>query len=164
MRGKESRSAPLSNRRCERKRSNPLSRKLRKMDCFVARAPRNDETQFRDLAACFRARCSYFPPSSIRGRGEAGRPMRPIAACANVVVESTRVSQVTPESPGTPHAVVYAYTCSPRRSGLGLSPSLALLLANLTPALRRQDHTISPSASRAFVKGAIRVHRIPVPR
>ncbi len=25
-----------------------------------------------------------FPPSSIRGRGEAGRPMRPIAACAMV--------------------------------------------------------------------------------
>src|ERR1700686_3003582 len=48
----------------------------------------------------------YFPPSSIRGRGEAGRPMRPIAACAMIVVERTRVSQVTPESPGTPRAVV----------------------------------------------------------
>ena len=33
--------------------------------------------------------------------------MRPIAACAMVVVERTRVSQVTPESPGTPRAVVY---------------------------------------------------------
>jgi hypothetical protein len=37
--------------------------------------------------------------------------------------------------------------CSPRRSGLGLSPSPALLDANLTPALRRQDHTYSPYAS-----------------
>jgi hypothetical protein len=36
------------------------------------------------------------------GAGNAGRPMRPIAACAMVVVERTRVSQVTPESPGIP--------------------------------------------------------------
>src|SRR5260221_4135350 len=41
------------------------------------------------------------------GAGNAGRPMRPIAACAMVVVERTRVSQVTPESPGTPRAMVY---------------------------------------------------------
>jgi hypothetical protein len=31
---------------------------------------------------------------------------------------------------------------------------------NLTPASGRQDHTASPSASSAFVFGAIRVHRI----
>src|ERR1700719_2861395 len=69
----------------------------------------------------------YFPPSSIRGRGEAGRPMRPIAACAMIVVERTRVSQVTPESPGTPRAVVLQLiTRSPRRSDLGLSPSSAV--------------------------------------
>ena len=41
------------------------------------------------------------------GAGNAGRPMRPIAACAGVVVERTRVSQVTPESPGIPRAMVY---------------------------------------------------------
>src|SRR6202051_1044977 len=33
--------------------------------------------------------------------------MRPIAACAMVVNKRTRVSQVTPESPGIPHAMVY---------------------------------------------------------
>jgi hypothetical protein len=32
---------------------------------------------------------------------------------------------------------------------------------DLTPAPRCQDHTPSPSASGAFVKGAIRVHRSP---
>jgi hypothetical protein len=42
-----------------------------------------------------------------------------------------------------------------------LPPSPALLSANLTPASGCQDHTISPSALGAFVKGAIRVHRIP---
>src|SRR2546425_6814776 len=35
-----------------------------------------------------------------------------------------------------------------------LSPSSALLLADLTPASRRQNHTTSPSASAPFVKGA----------
>jgi hypothetical protein len=45
-------------------------------------------------------------PSPIEGAGNAGRPMRPIAACAMIVVERTRVSQVTPESPGIPHAMV----------------------------------------------------------
>src|SRR5476651_2892120 len=48
------------------------------------------------------------------GAGNAGRPMRPIAACAMVVVVRTRVSQVTPESPGIPHAMVYGlYVPSP---------------------------------------------------
>src|SRR5947209_6461126 len=42
-----------------------------------------------------------------------------------------------------------------------LSPSSALLLADLTPASRRQNHTTSPSASAPFVKGTARVHRIP---
>ena len=36
-----------------------------------------------------------------------------------------------------------------------------ILLRNLTPAPRRQDHTTSPYASRALVYCAIRVHRIP---
>src|ERR1700737_3633678 len=42
-----------------------------------------------------------------------------------------------------------------------LSPSSALLLADLTPASRRQDPTTSPSAAARFVKRAARVHRIP---
>ena len=36
------------------------------------------------------------------------------------------------------------------------------MTANLTPASRRQDHTISSYASGAFVKGAIRVHHTPL--
>jgi hypothetical protein len=35
-----------------------------------------------------------------------------------------------------------------------------LLLKNLTPASRRQNHTPSPSASAPFVIGTSRVHRI----
>jgi hypothetical protein len=42
--------------------------------------------------------------------------------------------------------------------------ALRVFSQDLTPAPRCQDHTPSPSASSAFVKGAIRVHRIPAPR
>jgi hypothetical protein len=42
--------------------------------------------------------------------------------------------------------------------------ALRVFSQDLTPAPRCQDHTLSPSASSAFVKGAVRVHRIPVPR
>src|SRR5213595_3050064 len=42
-----------------------------------------------------------------------------------------------------------------------LTPSPALLLADLTPASGRQNHTTSPSAAARFVKRTARVHRIP---
>jgi hypothetical protein len=43
-----------------------------------------------------------------------------------------------------------------------LPPSPALLLADLTPATGRQDHTTSSSALAPFVKQRRRVHRIPL--
>src|SRR6266702_1522116 len=56
-------------------------------------------------------------------------------------------------------------TSSPRRSAfLPPSPLRSLLLKNLTPAPRRQDHTSLPYAIRAFVLRAHRVHRIPPQR
>ena len=42
-----------------------------------------------------------------------------------------------------------------------LTPSPALLLADLTPAMGRRNDTTSPSASALPVKHAARVHRIP---
>src|SRR5256886_7028063 len=42
-----------------------------------------------------------------------------------------------------------------------LTPSPALLIADLTPASGRQNHTTSPSASAPFVTRTARVHRIP---
>jgi hypothetical protein len=63
----------------------------------------------------FCARYSFISyPLQGEGAGNAGRSMRPIAACAMVVVERTRVSQVTPKSPGIPRAMVYGlYVLSP---------------------------------------------------
>jgi hypothetical protein len=88
--------------------------------------------------------------SPQEGAGNAGRPMRPIAACAEVVGVSTRVSQVTPESPGIPHAMVLtaSFVLSPAIGLFCHRRPRKLLPANLTPASRRQDHTTSPSASQ----------------
>src|SRR5882672_4457639 len=41
-----------------------------------------------------------LPP--LRGRGERRMPVAPAASCALVVIESTRVTTSTPESPGIP--------------------------------------------------------------
>jgi hypothetical protein len=135
-----------------------------KMDCFVARAPRNDgKTYFAISPRAFCARYSIISrPLRIEGAGNAGRPMRPIAACALVEIESTRVSQVTPESPGIPHAMVLtAYTVLSPVLRAFWPPSPALRSANLTPASGCQDHTSLPSAIRAVRYRRIRVHRIP---
>jgi hypothetical protein len=111
-------------RHCERNRSNPSRSKriggLLHGACHRARIRATRwlamtvDTPSRSRRMVLREVLLFVPPSSIRGRGEAGRPMRPIAACANGNVVRTRVSQVTPESPGTPRAVVYSlYALSP---------------------------------------------------
>jgi hypothetical protein len=100
--------------------------------------------------------------SPKEGAGNAGRPMRPMAACAMVVVERTRVSQVTPESPGIPRAMVYGlYRALPGEPGFLATVAGGIASTDLTPASGRQDHTTSPSASVPFVNGTVRVHRIP---
>src|SRR6202795_3438345 len=79
------------------------------------------------------------------GAGNAGRPMRPIAACATIVVERTRVSQVTPESPGIPRAMVYGlYRALPGEPGF---------LATVTPeklASQELDTSVGVSGPHDF--------------
>src|ERR1700682_945055 len=88
--------------------------------------------------------------------------MRPQAAYAMVVVERTRVRQVTPESPGIPRAMVLRLISrSPRCAGLFATVAGGVASANLTPASGCQDHTTSPSALNALVRSISRVHRIP---
>jgi hypothetical protein len=86
-------------------------------------------------------------PLRTEGAGNAERPMRPIAACAMVVVERTRVSQVTPESPGIPRAMVYGlYRALPGEPGFLATVASGIASTDLTPASGCQDHTTSPSA------------------
>src|SRR5438876_6895057 len=88
--------------------------------------------------------------------------MRPQPRVRNKIKHTSIVTTVTPEI--TRH--------SPRNGFNGflralpgdqacLTPSSALLLADLTPASGRQNHTTSPSAAARFVKRTDRVHRIP---
>jgi hypothetical protein len=89
--------------------------------------------------------------------------MRPIAACALVESKSTRVSQVTPESPGIPRAMVYGlYRALPGEPGF---------LATVTPeklASQELDTSVGVSGPHDFAVRLsavryrrIRVHRIP---
>src|SRR5450755_738912 len=66
------------------------------------------ETQSRILAArCARGLPRNFPPSANKGRGECRAPDAPAVSCAMEVVDAHTSIQVTPESPGTPRAMVY---------------------------------------------------------
>jgi hypothetical protein len=108
--------------------------------------------------------CTNLVPPITEGAGNAGRPMRPIAARAMVERKMQTRCQVTPEiarhSPrngfnGFLRALLGDRACLP--------PSFADSSAHLTPASGRQDHTTSPSASGALVFGTVNVHRIPHP-
>jgi hypothetical protein len=81
-----------------------------------ARGGRGDHrAQLRDLAACLaRGLTCSFRPLHSEGAGNAGRPMRPIAACAKVESKKHTRSQVTPESPGIPRAMVLRLMSSQR--------------------------------------------------
>jgi hypothetical protein len=110
----------------------------------------------------FRARFGRLvPPSSSEGAGNAGRPMRPIAACAEVVFVSTRVVRSHRKSPGIPRAMVYGLFRALPGDRAFLPPSLAKMTStNLIPASGHQDHATSPSASSAVRQERQRVHRI----
>ena len=91
--------------------------------------------------------------------------MAPAASCALVVVESTRVTTSTPESPDIParNGFTAYVVLSPvtglvchrhqRIKVLSLPGRADLTSANLTPASGRQDHTTSPSAAPVYAKG-----------
>src|SRR6266478_344526 len=102
--------------------------------------------------------------SAQRGRGERRMPVAPAASCALVVVERTRVTTSTPESPDVPARNGFngfLRALPGDRALLPPSPCGLEVLSSpvepneppqdLTPASRRQDHTTSPSASSAVV-------------
>ena len=118
---------------------------------FTFQTAHSHKTRLRTLAAGFaRGLACWFCPLQSEGTGNAGRPMRPIAACAGIVVERTRVSQVTPENVRhSPRNGLRLTSCSSRRSGFFVTVTSRTPPRSLTPASRRQNHTTSPSASHA---------------
>jgi len=114
-------------------------------------------THLRDLAVRWARVWLSTRRPPIRGRRECRAPDAPAAACAEVVIVSTRVSQVTPEN--TRHSPRNGFNGFLRalpgdRAFLPPSSPRNLFLENLTPASGCQDHTTSPSASAPFVKSA----------
>jgi hypothetical protein len=107
------------------------------------------KAHLRDLAARILLReVSISSALQTKGAGNAGRPMRPIATCAGVVVESTRVSRSHRNHPALPTQWFTDYTCAPRCSGFLATVTGGIASANLTPASRCQDYTTSPSARK----------------
>jgi len=103
-----------------------------------------------------------FPPKE--GVGNAGCPLHPRPRVHLVVVERTRVTTSTPESPGIPArngfttyfvlSPVTGLVCHRRlRTNVASAPGWAdTTSANLTPASGRQDHTTSPYAATSLVR------------
>ena len=120
--------------------------------------------ELRDLAGMFRARfaCSVLP-SSIRGRRECRAPDAPASrVCKNSGSEHTRWSGHTGNRPAFPAQWFTAYfVLSPATGFFATVISGTCIPANLMPASGHQDHTTSPSASRAVRQRHIGVHRIP---
>ena len=83
-------------------------------------------------------------PLQTEGAGNAGRPMRPIAACAMSSEMRTRVSQVTPESPGIPRAMALRLMSYPPRRSAFLPPSPAEI------ASRKLDASVEASGPYDF--------------
>ena len=99
----------------------------------------------------------------IEGAGKTGCTLHPRSRVRFAQTKMHTSIQVQRKHSGLPCAMALRLTSySPRRTALlPPSPPRSLLLKNLTPAPRRQDHTTSPYASCALVCCAIRVHRIP---
>jgi hypothetical protein len=97
--------------------------------------------------------CKIFRPEE--GVGNAGCQRTRSRACS---VVSTRVSHhgyaETPGIPARNGFNGFLRDLPGDRAFLSPSSLRSLLLKNLTPASRRQDHTTSPSALAPFVKGA----------
>jgi hypothetical protein len=103
-----------------------------------------------------------LPP--LEGVGNAGCPLHPRPRVHLVVVERTRVTTSTPESPGVPARNGFngfLRALPGDRALLPPSPCGLKVLSSpvepneppqdLTPASRRQDHTTSPYATTSFV-------------
>src|SRR5437899_570929 len=109
----------------------------------------------RVLAARFRPSCSNsLAPLGIEGAGNAGCALHPrsrVPNCAKMAHTSIQGSGNTPTSPA--QWLYGLLRALPGGAGL-LSPSplRSVLLRNLAPASRRQDHTTSPYAL-AFSSG-----------
>src|SRR6266478_6240563 len=140
------------------------------MDCFVASllamtSKHTFATSPRDAPEPL----MNLPPKE--GVGNAGCPLHPRPRVHLVVVERTRVTTSTPESPGIPARNGFNSLCralpgdravlppSPTDMFLSKPGRADLNSANLTPASGRQDHTTSPYAATSLVRSLLIAHK-----
>src|SRR5450432_4828110 len=92
------------------------------------------------------------PP--LRGRGECRVPVAPAASCAIVVIERTRVTTSTPESPGIPARNGFnAYVVLSSVTGLFCHrrPRIKFCLSPVGPTqLRELDASVGASGPHDF--------------
>ena len=106
--------------------------------------------------------CQNSSPEKQRAHGNAGCQCTRSLVCAWGNKYAHEYSQrAIGIHPTFPHAMVYGLYRALPGDRLSCHLRYADRSANLTPASGCQDHTTSPSASSAFVRSAIRVHRIP---
>src|SRR5258705_616566 len=110
-----------------------------------------------------------LPPKE--GVGNAGCPLHPRPRVHLVLVERTRVTTSTPESPGIPARNGFNGLCralpgdrallppSPTDMFLSKPGRADLNSASLTPASGRQDHTILPYAATSLVRSLLIAHK-----
>ena len=105
-----------------------------------------------------------FPTSEIRGRREDRVRAAPAVSCASCTKKGAHEHTGSAETlRPSPRNGFTAYSALSLVTGFlaTIAREKRLLLTNLTPASGRQNHTTSPSASRAVRQKRIRVHRIP---
>src|SRR5450432_4850801 len=106
----------------------------------------------------------------IKGVGNAGCPLHPRSRVHFVLVERTRATTSTPESPGIPARNGFnAYVVLSPVTGLFATVVSGYVLSkpgwadatpqNLTPASGRQDHTILPYATTSLFRVLLIAHK-----
>src|SRR5260370_25791463 len=97
--------------------------------------------------------CKIVSPSpKIEGAGNAGRSMHPQPRMQNKKAHERSHHGHTGNHPAFPAQWFYGLLRALPGDQAWLTPSPALLIADLTPALGRQNHTTSPYASASFVR------------
>ena len=127
----------------------------------LRRCAGNDVGMLSRSRGIFHPRFERFVALHLKeGAGKTGCTPHPRSRVPMHLAKAHTSIQVRQEHPGLPCAMALRLTSrSSRRTAL-LPPSPALLIADLAPAPRRQNHTTSPYASSAIVYRAINVHRI----
>ena len=144
-------SGAVHRRPCRRPRSDPLAR--------------NDGwTYLRPLAALIaRGLHLLCPLGEQRAQGRPGARCTRGLVCNCAQKTRTRAYRYRRSIPAFPAQWLYGLlrALPGERLFCHRRPQEALLLENLTPAPRRQDHTTSPYACATHVDCGLRVHRIP---